>query len=107
MSILDSFTYKQVQKEKTRFHASDYNKPILDLYFKFKGVSETNPTTWQQTLRFGAGKGVEIEALNILKQNGIVANDYDQSIHGGFKMTRENIEISGYMDAIHVNGRSE
>lgn len=104
MNPLEKFTYTQPFKEKTRFHASDYNKAILDLYFKFKGIPETNPTTWNQVLRFGAGKGVEIEALNILKQNGLVSNDYDQQVHGGFKMNRENIEISGYMDAIHVNG---
>lgn len=104
MNPLEKFTYSQPQKEKTRFHASDYNKAILDLYLKFKGVPESNPTTWNQVLRFGAGKGVETEALNILKQNGIVANDYDQNVHGGFKMERENVEISGYMDAIHVDG---
>lgn len=101
---LENFTYRQPAKAKIRFHASDYSKPILDLYFKFKGIEETNPVTWQQVLRFGAGKGVELEALNILKQNGLVGPNYSQDEHGGFKMTRENVEISGYMDAIHVDG---
>lgn len=104
MNLLETLTYSQPQKEKTRFHASDWGKPILDLYLKFKSVPETNPSTWRQVLRFGAGKGVEIEALNILKQNGIVPKDYDQEKDGGFKMIREDIEISGYMDAIHVDG---
>lgn len=100
-NILDTLTYKSETKEKKYFYASDFGKPILDTYLKFKGVPETNPPKWFETLKWGAGKGVEMSMLEILKQNGIVAQDYNQEEHGGFKMERNGVTISGYMDAIH------
>jgi hypothetical protein len=103
-NILDTLTYKQDFKEKKYFYASDFGKPILDTYLKFKGVPETNPAQWYETLKWGAGQGVEASMLTILKQNGIVREDYDQKEHGGFKMERNGVTISGYMDAIHNNG---
>ena len=103
-SILDTLTYRREEKEKKYYHASDYNKPILELYLRFKGVKETDPTQWYETLKWGAGKGVETAMLEILKQNKLVAEDYNQEEHGGFKMERDGITISGYMDAIHIDG---
>lgn len=103
-NILETLTYKTEQKEKKHFYASDYGKPILDTYLKFKGVPETNPPKWFETLKWGAGKGVEEAMLGVLKQNGIVNQNYNQEEHGGFKMERNGITIAGYMDAVHVNG---
>lgn len=103
-NILDTLTYKSEHKEKKNFYASDFGKPILELYFKYKNVPETNPTQWQDTLKWGAGKGVETAMVEILKQNGIVPQDYVQETHGGFKMEREGITISGYMDAKNMEG---
>lgn len=103
-NILDSLIYKQEYKEKKNFYASDYGKPILEMYLKFKGVPETNPPKWSDTLKWGAGKGVETAMVDVLKQSGIVPLDYVQETHGGFKMEREGVTISGYMDAKNMNG---
>lgn len=104
MINLNELKYTSEYKPKNNFYASDYGRPILELYFKYKNIPETNPTKWNDTLKWGAGKGVETAMVDILKQNGIVAQDYVQETHGGFKMEREGVTISGYMDSIHVDG---
>ncbi len=103
-NILQTLTWKEEVKPKKYFHASDFQKPIYELWLKFKGTPPTNPTTWQDRLKFGAGKGVETSMLDTLKQNGIVNEDYNQEEHGGFKMERNGITISGYMDAVSKDG---
>lgn len=101
---LDELVYVSEDKAKTRFYPSDFNKPNIELYLKFKGVKETNPPKWSDTLKWGAGNGVEEQMLKILKMNGIVKEDYNQKEHGGFKMEREGIEIGGYTDARTIDG---
>lgn len=102
--ITAELTYSQEPKEKKHFYASDYGKAILDTYLKFKGVKETNPPQWFETLKWGAGKGVEMAMLDVLKQSGVVSKDYNQEEHGGFKMERNGVTIAGYMDAIDIEG---
>jgi hypothetical protein len=101
---LDDLLYISEDREKARFYPSDFNKPNIELYLKFKGVKETNPPKWSDTLKWGAGNGVEEQMLKILKMNKIVAEDYNQKEHGGFKMIREGIEIGGYTDARTIDG---
>lgn len=103
-NILDTLVYKSEYKEKKNFYASDFGKPIYELYLKYKGIPETNPPKWSDTLKWGAGKGVETAMVDVLKQSGIVPQDYVQETHGGFKMEREGITISGYMDAKNMEG---
>lgn len=92
--------YKETTKEKNNFYCSDYGKLGIDLYFAFKGEPKTNPPKWHDTLKWGAGKGVEMALLDILKSNGIVAEDYEQEKHGRVEMVREGVQINGYIDAM-------
>lgn len=101
---LSEFKLKQEKREKKAFYASDVFKPVLDLYFAFKGVEPTNPPEWYQTMKWGAGKGVEESMLKVLKDSGFVAEDYDQKIHGRIEIEREGIKINGYIDAITKEG---
>ncbi len=101
---LTEFKLKQEKREKKAFYASDVLKPVLDLYFSFKGVEPTNPMEWYSTLRFGAGNGVEASMLKILKDSGFVNEDYDQKVHGRIEIEREGIKINGYIDAITKDG---
>ena len=102
--MIDSLIYQEEQREKKNFWASDFDKPNLDLYFAYIGEPKTNGPKWYETLKWGAGNGVEDAMLKILKMNGVVAEDYDQKEHGGFKIEREGITVSGYTDARNLDG---
>lgn len=101
---LSEFKLKQEKREKRAFYASDVFKPVLDLYFAFKGIEPTNPPEWNDTLKWGAGKGVEESMLKVLKDSGFVAEDYDQKVHGRIEIEREGVKINGYIDAITKSG---
>ena len=92
--------YKEKDRLKQAFYCSDFGKLDLDLYFSFTDEPKTNPPKWNDTLKWGAGKGVEMAMLDILKSNGIVAQDYVQETHGRVEMQREGVQINGYMDAM-------
>jgi len=79
-------------------------KPSLDLYFAFTGEKKTNPAKWSDTLKWGAGNGVEAQLLKILKMNKIVHPDYDQKVDGRIEIDREGIRIHGYIDAKSISG---
>lgn len=98
--MLNKLKYIPEKREKGAFYASDFGKPLLDLYFAFSGTEQTNPPKWYDTLKWGAGNGVETSILNIFKSNGVVAEDYDQKEHGRIEIEREGIRIHGYIDAI-------
>lgn len=102
--MLEGLKYEEIPKKRERFYASDFDKPTLDLYFSWTDEPKTNPPKWFETLKWGAGNGVEDAMLKILKMNGIVDEDYDQKEHGGFKIVREGITISGYTDARNKEG---
>lgn len=101
---VDNLKYVEVPKVRKNFYASDFGKASLDIYFSWTGEPKTNPPKWYDTLRWGAGNGVEAKMLEILKMNDIVAPEYDQKLHGGFKIERNGITISGYTDARNKDG---
>jgi len=101
---LSDFKVNLEQREKTAFYASDVYKPVLDLYFRFNGVEPTNPPHWYDTLKWGAGNGVEEAMLKVLKDSGFVEEEYDQKEHGRIDIEREGVEIHGYIDAISKDG---
>lgn len=102
--MLDKLKYIPEQRDKTAYYASDCGKPLLDMYFSFKGVEPSNPPEWYSTLRWGAGNGVEDAIVKIFKSNGIVPEDYDQKAHGRIDIEREGVTIHGYIDAKMIDG---
>ncbi len=102
--MIELLKYSREKKNKTAFFASDVLKPSFDLYHKFIGTDETNPTKWYETLRMGAGKGAEEAMLEVLKQSGIVDKDYKQEEHGRVDYSINDITIHGYIDAITTDG---
>lgn len=101
---LSEFVVKFEDREKKAFYASDVFKPVLDLYFAFTGEAKTNPASWYDTLKWGAGKGVEEALLKVLKDSGVVPEDYDQKTHGRIEIEREGVKINGYIDAKTKSG---
>lgn len=90
-------------KKKDSFWPSDYGKPILDIYYAFKGIHPSNPVEWYNTLRWGAGKGVENAMMTVLKDSEIVRPDYNQAVHGRIEIKRGGVQINGYIDALTRN----
>lgn len=104
-NFLNTLKYEDIPRpDDNVFHASDYSKPILDIYYRITGVPKTNPPEWYDTLKWEAGKGVELGMLKLLKYNGIVDKDYDQNVQGAFSVEREGVTINGHCDAINING---
>lgn len=103
-NILDQLKFIEEDREKKAFYASDINRSNLDLYFGFKHEPKTNPPKWNDTLKWGAGNGVESSMLNILKMNNIVPKDYDQKEHGRIEIERAGVKIHGYIDAKTTSG---
>lgn len=105
MNVLERLKINFEDREKKAFYAGDYGKTALDLYFAFTGEPKTNPPTWSDTLKWGAGRGVEEQMGIILKDSGIVKKDYDQKTHGRVEMERHGIKIHGYIDFKTKGGR--
>lgn len=91
-------------REKLGFYPTDFLKSNFDLYQKFKGTPPTNPPKWNDTLKFGAGNGMEAQLLTVLKDSGIVKESYNQRDDGRVLMEREGMQIRGYMDAVTIEG---
>lgn len=104
MIDLNQLKFISEDRKKENFHASDFGKPLIDLYFSFTGEPQTNPPEWYETLKWGAGKGVEEAMLNLLKSNGIVDENYNQKEHGRIELKYKDIQINGYIDAIAKDG---
>lgn len=98
--MLQKLIVKQKDYTKNNFSASDFGKSDLDLWLALKNVPQTNPPKWYETLKFGAGKGVEMQMLQILKDSGIVSPDYVQETNGRVDMERNGLKVTGYIDAI-------
>ena len=102
--MLERLKLNHEQHKKEAFWPSDFEKPVLDLYFAFTDEPKTNPPKWYDTLKWGAGRGVEDSMLTVLKDSGIVNEDYDQKQHGRVEIQREGVQINGYVDAITKDG---
>lgn len=86
------------------FWASELDRPLFELYCRLNVVEKTNPPTWEETLKWGAGNGVEEAMVNILKMNGVVEPDYDQKEHGRVDMVWDGVRITGYTDVKTKDG---
>ena len=104
-NILTKLKYNTEDREKLAFYPSETNKSLIDMYFGFKNVPKTNPPLWFETLKWGAGNGVEDSMVDILKSNGVVPEDYSQKEHGRIEIEREGVQINGYIDAKDIHGK--
>jgi len=102
--MLVKLTRKIEQYDKNSFWASDFGKPLIEIYWNWKKEPYTNPPQWYDTLKWSAGKGVEEAMLQVLKDSDVVAEDYDQKEHGRIEMERNGIKVSGYCDALTKEG---
>lgn len=88
------------KRERKGFNASDFGKMGLEIYYAFKQVEPTNPVHWSDTLKWGAGKGVELAMVQVLKDSGIVDNTFDQEKEEAYEMERNGLKIRMKIDAV-------
>ena len=101
--MLEKLITVQEPKVKSAFYCSDYGKSGIDLFFSLKNVPKTNPAAWHDTLKWGAGKGVEMAMVKVLQDSGIIEKDYVQETHGRVDFKHKGLEIHGYIDASTSN----
>lgn len=101
---LDTLEYTREEKVKDAFYASDVLRPAFELYHRFIGTKETNPIKWYDTLKMGAGNGVEEAMLRVLKDSGVVDKEYNQHEHGKVSYDKHGVPIHGRIDAITKQG---
>lgn len=101
--MIPNFNYKHEKRKKNFCNPSDSGKLEAEIWLELRGEEYTNPITWEQTLKWSAGKAVEMQMLDVLKQNGLVDENYTQE-GDSIKMEREGITISMRFDAILKDG---
>lgn len=94
----------QEKREKKGFNASDAGRMAFDIYHAFKGTEPTNPAAWNETLKWGAGKGVELQMVQVLKDSGIVDPSWNQSDDETFEMEREGVKVRMKIDSFVAGG---
>ncbi len=93
------FKFEQDKKQRQNLYASDYGKLEIDILLELAGIPHTNPPEWNDTLKWSAGKAIEEQMMKILKQNGVVALDYDQDNLPSTAITRCGAPITMRFDA--------
>lgn len=96
--------YEGEKRLKTNISASDAERLGIDIILGLNNIEPTNPMEYGSHLRFGAGKGTELEMLKILKQNGIVDEDYDQDFIIRELLDGDNEKIERESTKIERNG---
>lgn len=101
--------------KKNSFWASDCLRPSCDIYWKYIDEPVTNPIRPESLLLMQVGKLYEQKLVEWFEQAGeivpITDTDRIEELHLKLKgdqfrveMEREFVPVTGYMDAVHVEG---
>ena len=90
---------KQETRNKKEFFDRDCLKPSCDIYWKMINEPETNPVDATQILQWRFGD----EIKKVIIDRFIDIGEFSRG-GGAFKIDREFVSISGYVDALHVEG---
>ena len=74
---------------------------LFDIYHRWKGTKPSNPIKAESKVLMNAGKMMEEALVEQWTEAGIVQKNEEQ-IH--IRMDRLGVPISGYIDAVHVDG---
>ena len=98
------FSYTEEKRERTGIYASDFGKLGADIILSLRNTEPSNPMGWNNYLRMSAGKGVELQMIKVLKQNGIVNKDFDQELVPTTETIVNDIPIRMKFDALGIEG---
>ena len=88
-------------KEKDSFWASESETMLFEIYHRWKGTKPSNPIKAEAQVLMNAGKMMEEALVEQWVAAGAVQKSEEQ-IH--IRMDRLGVPISGYIDALHVDG---
>src|SRR5665213_3071187 len=91
------------ERKKNCLYASDAGKLEADIILQLRGVEPTNPPEWSTSLKWEAGKAVEMQMIKILKENGHIDPTYEQDNFPTTVIHREGVEIHMKFDAKVIN----
>lgn len=97
--MIPQLKLKTENRAKTACSPSDCGKLEADIWCSLMGIEPTNPIKWNDTLRLEAGKAIELQMIKVLKENGVIAEDYDQDKIPTTEVEREGIKIRMKFDA--------
>lgn len=98
-------TKQELPRAKTSFYASDMFRLEPDILLPIQGVLPTNPPTWEDKLKFEAGKSIELSIIDTLKFNGIIDENFDQEKEEATEIVREGAPIRMRFDGrVKVGG---
>lgn len=90
------------QKEKTTLWASESETMSFEIFHRWMGTPPTNPIKADKQVLMNAGKMLEESLVSKWKQAGIAQDHEEEQVR--IEMTREGVPISGYVDALHMDG---
>jgi hypothetical protein len=90
------------QKKKTSFWASEAETPILDLFYRWREITPTNPPDLNGLMIMNTGKLMELSLLDIMRKEGEIETEQDRI---EFEVGGDRpIKVSGYSDAVLKSG---
>ena len=88
-------------KMKDTFWASESETMLFEIYHRWRGTKATNPIRAEAQILMNAGKMMEEALVEQWAAAGMVQKHEDQI---RIRMDRLGVPISGYIDALHVDG---
>lgn len=93
---------RQEPHEKTTFWASESETMSFEIYHRWMGTPPTNPIKADKQVLMNAGKMLEESLVGKWQKAGFVETQEEDQLR--IEMNRKGVPISGYVDAIHVDG---
>ena len=101
ISVTTRILEEREPHEKNTFWASESETMLFEIYHRWMGTEPTNPITGDKMVLMNAGKMMEESLVEKWTKAGVVQGKEDQL---RIEMTRFGVPISGYIDAVHVDG---
>jgi len=88
--------------DKTTFWASESETMSFEIYHRWIGTPPTNPIKADKQVLMNAGKMLEESLVHKWQKAGVAKAQQENQIR--VELTRKGAPISGYVDAVHVDG---
>ncbi len=88
--------------DKTTFWASESETMSFEIYHRWMGTPPTNPIKADKQVLMNAGKMLEESLVHQWGKAGVVKTQLEDQLR--IEITRKGVPISGYVDAVHVDG---
>lgn len=105
MNLIETTTRvleKEGPRDKTTLWASESETMSFEIYHRWMGTPPTNPIAADKKVLMNAGKMLEESLVEKWQEAGVVQSQGEDQLR--IEMTRKGVPISGYVDAVSVDG---